>query len=260
MNNFFNILISTLRTTAVVTPTDNPIMIVMVGESNAGGQVSISSASTLEKTENPDVQLLDVLNLDKFYNLHLGVNQNLGHSGLNNTTFGWHNQIGNRMREGTFVPSPLYLVETGQGGSRLNTWASGEIDYVTFTQRVSAAISLIEGSTGKSPDIYYLYTHGINDVVSGVTAAEIKPLIIDLWDRIMTTYGGIKILSPELMNGFATEPTQSEYKQMFLSLENEIPNFHIISSEGASLDNIYHWSYQGMNLLADRMMDNILGI
>ena len=234
-----------------------PVLLVMLGESNAGGQVATSGLSSTEKAVTPEVQILDPVNFD-FESLDIETNNNRDHYNLTPlVNVGWHTQIGNRMRAGTFVEAPLYLVEAGQGGSTLSQWNSGGTYYTKFVNRMNAAISAIETAHGQSPTIIILYTHGINDAITGTTAAAFKTAAMELIGRIRTAYGAtIPFLITELPAAF--HANEAAYNTAITEIASEMSNVTVIDTTGAGLQDSYHWSKSGMDLIADRMMDYIL--
>lgn len=243
-------------------PTGGPVMLVMFGESNSGGQVQTSELTADEKTSNPAVQLLNVdpaspTKLQEFYDLHIGVNNNMDHTNLTPLiNVGWHTQIGNRMKAGTFVDAPVYLVEGGHGGSQTSQWNEASTYYQKLIARIDAAKSLVQTATGESPDIYFLYTHGINDAINGGTAATFKTNAKDLISRLRVLYGNVPVLMPELMPAF--HASEAAFNTAIIEMAIELGDMDVIDTSGATTQDAYHWSYQGMGLIADRMMNRIL--
>ena len=104
----------------------NRYVIVSTGESNSGGYALNTSASALEVSSRPEVQIWNV-NTDVFENLDIGTNNNLDHNGLTSATHGWELQLANDVAEGVWssIQDPLYYVQTGQGGSTITQWEVG---------------------------------------------------------------------------------------------------------------------------------------
>jgi len=119
------------------------LLVVITGESNAGGYALNSEATPEELAPRPAVQILDNDAL-VFRPLAIGTNNLLGHAGLRPTeTHGFELELANRAERWPADRQPVYLVKTGQGGSRIADWAPDGAYFRTFRTRVAAARRLL---------------------------------------------------------------------------------------------------------------------
>ena len=263
--NFVIVILLTILYSCKPTPiqvitdsTKRPVMLVMLGESNSGGQVSINDLSSSDKEETQQVRTLDVVHYTCFQPLHIGVNNNLDHYNLKpRINVGWHTQIASRAKTQKATLYPYYLVEGGQGGSTVSQWTANSTFYKKLITRIDTAIYYVKAETGKSlPDIHFLYSQGINDAITGTPATQYKAGAVDLINRIRSRYGNAPVYITELPENF--HPSAGEYNRVITEIAKELPNIHLIETTDAPLQDQYHWSYEGMKIIANRMMDKVM--
>lgn len=226
-----------------------PTLLVFSGESNSGGQVLNSEASEVEIAPRPRVQILNNLTFC-FEALDIGTNNNLDHFNLSATDFhGWELELANRLYAGTLPDDTIYLVKTGQGGSAISEWADGSTYFAKFKRRMDSAIAKITYQYCKAPDVVLFYTQGINDALANTNIETWKAATIAHFAKIRALYGNISIYVPYFMNGF--EPYNTAYDQIV----TEVGHITMVISTGAALQDSYHWSYAGMKVVADNLID-----
>jgi len=238
----------------VVTASAGVPLIVFTGESNSGGYALNSEATTEELAPRPAVQILNNTSL-VFEALDIGTNNLIGHTGLSNgTTHGWELMLANRVEAGTFIPSPCYLVKTGQGASTIAQWDVGDASgyWNTFQTRVDEAIDLLTTLTGSAPSIYLFYSQGINDAIAGTSTATWKTKTLAHWDKIRAKYGQVPIVATKFMSNY------SAYNTAIDEVVAQRQDAYAVVTSDATLRDANHWDYAGMKLVSGRMQDVFL--
>lgn len=197
-NNEFNQALSQLNSTEVPPETDiqeteptdiaekDPILIIITGESNAGGLARNSYALTSELGERPEIQILNnkTLNLENLVIDATGNNilDHLGPNGIPDVNdpiwlqsnvagppHGFELGLANEVKTGILKNNDVYLCKIGMGGSTVFDWDAGS-DTTTgywqlFVERVNAAKARIQelSNTTSEPNIFICLTIGIND-------------------------------------------------------------------------------------------------
>lgn len=222
-------------------------VIVIIGESNAGGTALNTNATTEELLPRSSVKILNNTSL-LFEDLNIGTNNLLGHAGLTNgTTHGLELGLANSVESGDWGTNSVYLIKTGQGGSVISQWGSSDTYFTAFLARINAAKALLKAA-GKIPLFYVWHSHGINDAIANTNGSTWKAGTIDLFRRIRQELGFVPILTTRLM-----EPTYTTYNTFLDSLTSD--NFvYAINTTGAGLKDVNHWNYAGMKLIASRMV------
>jgi hypothetical protein len=241
--------------------TQDPILIIINGESNSGGQVYNTNCTPEELVVRPAVQILNNTTM-LLESLDIGTNNLIGHYGLTSERHGWENQLAHRVEDGTFGTSPVYLVKTGQGGARIsNLITGGSYNGVNcwqvFYDRVTAARTQIETITGKQPKIYILYTQGINDLIASPapTPSDWKALTKQHFANMRALLGAE---TPIVMTKFNDPMTVTGYNAAIDEIDVEEAYTYAVDTTGATLDNAYHWGYEGMKDVANRLLDTII--
>ena len=230
-------------------PSSNaPIMIIFIGESNSGGYADNSLASAPEQA---------VRNIPIFNNvtrvmegLEIGVNNLLYHSGLSSCcTHGFELGLANQFDDGDFGSHPVYIVKTGQGGSKIAEWETTDPYYDSLEVRVQAAFDLINAAhPGETPQIFIWYSLGINDALASTPTATWKAAVISFFSNVRTTINtivGASLTIPVMMTRFNTVGMSLAYDAQILELDTEVSDCYAVSCVGAALKDGNHWQYSG---------------
>lgn len=247
-----------------VLPVIQSYLIVFAGESNSGGIAPNSAATTAEKAERSQVVIYNN-GTSAFENLHVGVNNNIGHTGLQayvNTGHGWELELANSVDSGD-LQNPVYLVKTGQGGSLIADWAAsgsgsstvgtGLSYWQTFMNRVDSAKMLLTTiNGGVDPAIYIFYEHGGNDALYSTNAATFKAATIAHIAKIRVRYGNV----PFFMT--LQPPSISALNTTLTEIAAEVADCFVIPETGCTtLADTYHWDYLSMKIMADRLIASL---
>lgn len=139
------------------------LMIIAVGESNAGGAAANASALYSWETDaRPELPIWKVNSPFGFESLDLGVNNNLVHAGLDSTTHGWELGLANHCRIGSFGATPAMYVQTATGGSLVAEHVSPGTGWTQFATRVAAA-----KAARPTTRFVLIVSLGINDALLG---------------------------------------------------------------------------------------------
>lgn len=227
--------------------------IVALGESNSGGPVLNTEATSAELLPRPGIKMLRV---DKtlanpvsqyFESLQIGVNNNLSHNALNSSTHGWERQLANDQASGVWpAGDTIYYIQTGQGGSRAAEWANPGIGYWGAAVARFNLAKAYYTANGISPVWIVWLSLGINDAVAGTDTTTWKTQMLDLINRIKTELPGVKIVLTEL-------PSRPTFNAKIRELANSESNVTFCGITGCALQDSNHWSYAGFNVLSTRM-------
>ena len=224
------------------------ILIIFGGESNSGGYVDNAQCTTADFQPKSQVQILNNNSL-VFENLQIGVNNLIGHTGLNaNTSHGWELGLADNAN---ILSPPIYLCKTGQGSSKISDWNSGGTYYNTFLSRINKVKELGVASNLTYRPILW-YTQGINDAISGNNAADWKAATIAHFQKIRVEFPDIPILFSDVTPQYPT------YSAAIVAVTNEVSNCHFIPTSNATLRDSNHWDYTGMKIIAGRMIRKTL--
>ncbi|MFA9215151.1 MAG: sialate O-acetylesterase [Candidatus Methylacidiphilales bacterium] len=227
-----------------------PLLILLTGESNSGGLAYNSEASAIEKTVNTKLKYLNNTTLIfEDYDIQKSMIGHVGYIQPIGTFHGWDLEISNLTKTNYFKNREVYIVKTGQGGSRIIQWVAGSSYETTFNTRVNAAKALIN----KPHDTIILYSQGINDIVNGYPSATWK---IDTKNRINTIRTLIQS-SPIVMTLFESPMPYTAYNYAMYEIANELKGIYITSTKDLSTNSgdVAHWSYASMKILAKKMLD-----
>lgn len=233
-------------------------VIIFNGESNSGGHAQNSLATAHELAPRPCIQIFDNAGLTSFQDLDIGTNNLIDHDmftpPIPSERHGWELGLANSVEAGEWFDSTVYLVKTGQGGSKIADWNVSGAYWQKFLTRTRAALSLLR-SQGKVPVIYLWYTLGINDMGAGTPMATWQSGVQAYFKRVREELGYIPIFAVEFMPGVGMESWNSALHTM--AVDDHM--LQIIDSVGAStippgqFAEIYHWDYSGMKTLASRL-------
>jgi Carbohydrate esterase, sialic acid-specific acetylesterase len=227
-----------------------PLLIILTGESNAGGLALNTDTTTAEMAINPKLKYLNntTLLFEDYDILKSGKGHfNIEGTAWDGTRHGWDLQISNLTKINYFKGREVYLVKTGQGASTISQWAAGSTYETKFNDRVNAAKTLIN----KPLDTIILYSQGINDIAQGLSSVTWKA-------ATKARINAIKALNPKtpiVMTLFEAPMTYLMYNTIIKEVANEITGVYVVSTSGLTLLDTAHWDYAAMKILATKMLD-----
>jgi hypothetical protein len=229
------------------------LVVIIHGESNAGGYGLNSAAQSWEVGTRAELQLLNPVTL-LLENLRIGgatANNLLAHQdmgSLSQTQHGWELSLANMVKLGDF-PADTVVVKTGQGSSDLLEWNVGNAS--TYWTQFLSRIAAVESAVGLSSDkIDYVvwYTLGINDEIDGTTPTNYKNWTIAHLAKMRARLGAN---TPILMTRLPA--AYSDYETVIGEIDSEDPFTYAIPVSGLALQDSYHWGYAEMKKIASRM-------
>lgn len=240
--------------TADAEPASGPLAFVFAGESNSGGIALNSAATEAELAPRPAVQIMNLYSgTFAFEPLDIGFNNIVDHAGLSdqpayvpippNTILihGMELGLANAVEAGAFEgQSSVYLIKTGQGGSRISQWAEGGGFWSKFLERTNAAKAVLPTNTRW----VVWYSQGINDAIAGVLPEAWKAETTAHFQKIKAQLPGCRIVLTEFqsMPGGGGFPV---YNAAIRELVAADPSLASVATDNAGNDGAYHWSYAG---------------
>ena len=246
----------------VVTSAVVPLLI-LSGESNAGGLAVNAYATVTELMARSAVQILNNTSLS-LEPLQVGVNNLIGHATLAaNATHGFELGLANTVDAGRWTQSQIYMVKTGQGGSTIAQWASGNASgyWTTALARFNAVKAAIQAA-GKTPLPVIVWSQGINDMIANTAVATWKAQTMAHFARLRTEWGAA---TPILMTAFTNPPLGSgatlyaTYNTAMAEIAAADPNTFVIDTADATAVDPAHWDYRGLLTITERIVDQIAG-
>jgi hypothetical protein len=223
------------------------LLVIITGESNAGGYALNTDAKPEELAPRKSVKILNNETL-KFEDLDIGENNILGHAGLE--TIGTHSfelELANLADKFPAGELPVYLLKTGQGGSRIAQWAIDRPYYATFLERLHAAQKSLDG-VEVEPVVFF--TLGINDALDGTKLEDWKSAVKVHFIHLRKELGpDTPIVMTRLMKQFAP------YNAAIEEICAEVSNTYSVDTLDIPLRDPYHWNYTGMKRITNRMFD-----
>jgi hypothetical protein len=234
------------------------ILIVFTGESNSGGQALNSELSGADLLAFPSTQILNNTSL-MFENLQIGVNNLIGHDGIPaNLTHGWERGLARRVKQGSFKSAPVYLVKTGQGGSIISQWVSGEAYYNTFLSRLNAAKSFFQnGGIPYRPVLWY--TQSINDAGSQTDVETWKTATIAHFAKIRLELPNVPIFFGDDAIGTVNYSTWTAAIKAVVAVTSNC-YFIDTTTNNNNYRDVYHWNAAGMLTSANRLVDRTIQV
>ncbi|MDD5704996.1 MAG: sialate O-acetylesterase [Kiritimatiellae bacterium] len=235
----------------------SPLAFVITGESNSGGIGLNADATPAELQPRPAVRIMNLTDgRFGFEPLWLGKNNLREHAGLAayyDNCHGLENGLAEAAETGAFAErAPVYLIKTGQGGSRIEEWAPGHPSgyWQKHMQRIEAAKRQLPGKT----QWVVWMSLGINDAIAGTD--------MGLWQTAVVAH--IRRLQAQLP-GAIVVMTQFQAMGKYPALDAAIaaiaarePGVRAVSSTDAVLRDENHWSCAGFKILAGRMVEATL--
>ena len=229
-----------------------PLAFVITGESNSGGLGLNADATAEELAPRKSVLILDLEAADRrFVPLQLGRNNLRRHTRLDDyfdTCHGLENQLAHAVAEGRVPGHPqVYLVKTGQGGSRVGEWrpdaATGY--WKEFVGRTDAVRKLLE----REPQWVVWMSLGINDAIARTPDDTWQAEMADHVRRIQRQLPDARIVLTEFQSmGYP------ELNKRIRQLAAEIPGVASVDTTGIPLRDANHWCYAGLKMVADRLI------
>lgn len=243
------------------------ILIITMGESNSGGVVNNTYATSYELSTKPLVQLWDNHNgANNFVDLHPGTNSLVGHRNLEsdtNTYHGWDLGLADRVYNNDFgIGKTIYLTRTGQGGSVIRNWMDtvnylGVYPWKLWKQRVLASVAKLGGISKIQP--YIFFSLGINDALfstNSVNPGQFYMYMHNMIDSVRLYLPNAPFFVTKLPN-----VTRQEYEmnQVFIKLASEVSDFILITTQDQinGIPSSNHWDYAGQKTIAWRMCNHI---
>lgn len=236
--------------TAVESP---PLVFVITGESNSGGIGKNSDASPGEMASHPSVQIMNLTSGNfEFEDLKPGVNNLRDHHRLENFYTDHHGLelgLAKAVEAGKFPGHrKVYLIKTGQGGSRISQWSETDSSgfWKKFVQRIEAG----KRQLPKNSQWVVWMSLGIND---GNDAAP-----IETWRKEMRAHlariksqlpGAVVVMTQFQSMGYP------DINRAIAEIAAEDPDVVAVDSTGTTLRDKYHWDYEGLKTMANRMVD-----
>jgi hypothetical protein len=235
--------------------TDPNALIIISGESNAGGQVPNSNLTPYELSSRVSTKILNNTSL-LFEYLHIGVNNLIGHQNLpNNLTSGFENGIANSADSGIYGISPVYIMKAGTGSGRISWFNDSTIIYIganawlQLKSRADTAIKLLTNSNkGITPKVYLFWTQGINDAINGLSATAWEDSTIHFFTKFRSRYGNVPIFMTYLPTSFTA------YNTAITDISNVVNDCYALETSDATMQDAYHWNYSGMKIIASRFI------
>lgn len=234
-------------------PVKPKLLVIINGESNSGGYALNSEANEAELAPRKSVKILNNETLKSFDDLDIGTNNLVGHKGMEKSdTHGFELELANCADQLKAKDLPIYLVKTGHGGSRIDQWATSGEYYATFLDRIHAAQELLKDEAVR-PVIFF--SLGINDAVAGTKLDAWKPAVKEHFANMRKELGAD---TPIIMTRFM--PQFAAYNTVIEEICAEVPHTYSVNTLDASLRDAYHWNYDGMKLVTDRMIEVLFSI
>jgi len=233
--------------------TNERILFIIIGESNAGGIGINSEASTEELTISTKSRIWNN-STNIFQPIQIGVNNLLSHTGLEQY-FGYRHgfelALMNYSKINQWSGHEIYIVKAGQGGTRVANWTDGVLylgvnSWTTFQTRTALVLAALSNF---NVTIKIILTLGINDGIDGTDPDTFKTKYKTLISNVRTAIGvNAEVYATQIMS------TYSAINTKIIECESEVSGFHAISVVGAGLQDGNHWSYSGFKTIVDRMV------
>ncbi|MEI6786924.1 MAG: SGNH/GDSL hydrolase family protein [bacterium] len=242
-----------LLVTFTASAADRPLVFVFTGESNSGGIGRNAEATPAEQAVRPSVQIMNLTNgLFTFEPLLLGQNNLRDHAGLESYYAGCHGlEVGlaNAVEAGAFKGlKHVYLVKTGQGGSKIEQWAPEAGYWKKFDQRLSAATRQVPTNA----QWVVWFSLGINDAIANTPIASWKQDTLAHLKRIKKELPG----APIVMTQFQSMKRYAATDKTLAEIAAEEPGVFVVDSTGAGMEpDGNHWNYAGLKTVAQRMVE-----
>jgi hypothetical protein len=236
---------------AATQPTTRPLVLVFTGESNSGGIGPNARATPAELGPRACVQIMNFTNQKfSFEDLRIGVNNLCDHAGLEGyygKSHGWEMELANAVADGAFAGHErVYLIKTGQGGSKIAQWAEDGPAWRKFVQRTEAGRKQLPADARW---VVWL-SLGINDALARTPIATWKTQVVAHLGRIRKQLPGATIVMTQFQSmGYP------EINQAIAQIAAAEPDVLAVDSTGAKLLDANHWDYDGLKTVTRRLID-----
>jgi Carbohydrate esterase, sialic acid-specific acetylesterase len=230
-----------------------PLAFVFAGESNSGGVAPNRDATAAELAPRPAVQIMNLYSgTFAFEPLDIGFNNIIDHAGISTSptyvpnpphgilVHGMELGLANAVEAGRFGQSRVYLIKTGQGGSKIAEWDAAGAYWSKFLQRTNAARAVLPANTRW----VVWYSQGINDAIAGTPIAAWKAATVAHLAKIKSQLPGCQIILTE----FQSMPANGGYPAVNAAIREIVAadtELASISTVGADTVDANHWSYAG---------------
>jgi hypothetical protein len=230
-------------------------LILIFGESNAGGSADNADLTVAELAPRAVVQILDNTSL-AFANLDIGTNNLIDHDGFtDNATHGMENGLANTIGAGRWTTASAYLVKAGQGGTTTADWLEPDnTNWLRLVTRVNAAKSILDGgSISYAPLV--IYTHGLNDIAGSVPTATTKANMIQLISDVRGLLGATTpVVVTRLPSGVG-----AALNAAIDEIAAADPDTTTLDGSDLDLFDANHWNAMGFRRMMERLADDRFG-
>ena len=231
-----------------------PLVFVITGESNSGGNGDNSAASPKERELRACVQIMNLTSGKfGFENMQLGVNNLRDHFRMTEFHYAnWHgfeNELANSVEANTFPGhKQVYLIKTGHGGSRIAEWEQEHPSgyWKKFIQRINAG----KRQLPENHQWVVWFSLGINDAIAKTPVDQWKKGLGAHLKRMKKQLPGAIIV----MTQFQSMRNYPEIDTALAEIAAREANVFVVDSTGAALKNSNHWSYAGLKTVTQRMV------
>ena len=234
-------------------------LILITGESNAGGSAVNANASGAELAARSSVQILNNTTL-VWQDLDVGTNNLIGHTGYtDNATHGIEIGLANTIEAGRWGNGRTYLIKAGQGSSTIAQWAEGNGSgyLTTLRTRVAAAKALLAASKTRYAPII-LYSQGINDASAGTNVQTWKAATIAHFANLRAEIGSNARIFMTAFEG-PNMTARATFNTAMAEIAAADSLVTVLSTADLVVVDANHWSYEGFLVLAERLADELAG-
>lgn len=245
--------------------TDSVILIVIMGDSNAGGNAPNTDLTTPQLAVRPVVQIFDGDVTGTFQNLHIGSN-NQQSSFLPNTVHGLESSIANQV-DSLHLTNPTYIVKIGVSGSYICQWLprtgaacrpSGSL-WTNWMPTVDLAIAQLT-ARGLKFKLVFWQSIGTNDrFIVHTNPDTFRNQMQEYRNAVRARYPTIPNIY-FLSTNYNNPPTSTfDWAYIWPLMASDDPYFKEIPAYGTTYiggGDITHWNDAGFQLLGKEMKDS----
>lgn len=230
--------------------TPTALLVVMLGESNAGGYAENTDLTATELAARSVVQMWHNTS-DEFQDLDIGTNNLISHTVLtDNATHGLENGFANTVAAGRWGRSQIHLLKTGQGGSTVAQWAAAAPEgyWTTAAGRISDVLTAL-ADYDVTPIV--VLSIGKNDAIAGTSETNFKNGLTALLAELRDDLGaGTHVYLTHLIA--PTYATYNGYIDDVIALDGNATAFDLSDSD---LRDGNHWNAMGFRIGAENLLD-----